>query len=121
MSDKETNVTPIGAGRVGTNAPKQHGRAHSKLLHRQALEDENEKLQTELQELKEKHETLQQHYVSLGAVAHALVLRHGKQVFSLKDLEEQCSITALRWGRVGDDRVELDLAVQPVPPEGKVR
>jgi hypothetical protein len=65
-------------------------------------------------------ETLSQQYNSLGAVCHALVLRHGRQVFSLQDLNERCTLAALRWGREGEDRIVLDLAVQAEPPEGKV-
>lgn len=119
MTDNDRNVTPIGAARLGTT-PKKTGGQRSKLLHRKALEDESARLQDELMQLREAHENLQQRYASLGAVAHAFVLRHGRQVFSLAELDEKCTLAGLRWGREGEDRVVVELSAQLVPPEGKV-
>lgn len=111
---------PEGDLRYGAVAGKRAGGVRAKLMHKVALEAENEKLQHALLDRDEQLERLSQQYNSLGAVCHALVLRHGRQIFSLHDLEEQCTLAALRWGREGEDRVVLELAVQGEPPEGKV-
>jgi hypothetical protein len=91
----------------------------AKQMHRSQLEAENERLQDVLLERDQQLTALSQQYNSLGAICHALVLRNGRQVFSLRDLEENCTLGALRWGRDGE-RVVLELAVQGTEPEGKV-
>lgn len=111
---------PESDGRYGAVAGKRPGSVRAKLMHRDALENENERLQAVLLERDQQIEQQSQQYNSLGAVCHALVLRHGRQVFSLRELEENCTLAALRWGREGEDRVVLELAVQGEPPEGKV-
>lgn len=115
MSDDESNVL-----RFGAMAPKQGGRKWQKQASRKALEDENLRLQDELADRKQELEMVRQRFMSLGAACHALVLRHGTQVFSRESLE-QCSLAALRWGLTGPDRIELSVAVREAPPEGKVR
>lgn len=106
--------------RSGALAGRQSGRKANKLMARAALSDENLALQERLLERDEQLMQLSQQYNSLGAVLHAIVLRHGKQTFSAEALNTECTLAAIRWGREGVDRITLDLAVADVPPEGKV-
>jgi hypothetical protein len=70
--------------------------------------------------MRAEYEMLMQRHAALGAACHAMVMRHGRQVFDRAQLDELCSMSALRFGLEGDSRVVVDLAAQAVPDEGKV-
>jgi hypothetical protein len=92
--------------RLGDRKPKQHGRKLQKLKLRSTLEEQVEQLEAQNRVQFDK-------LCSMGAVLHALVLRHGKQVFDRQELNDKCTIRGVEFGTVGSDRVVLQLTADP--------
>ena len=116
--DRKLKLVPKAqdTSRTGALPPK---RASTKAGQRAADAAELKALREQVEAMRTEYEELDGRYQALGALLHAFVLRHGSQVFDPAAVHEQCSIHALRWGQDGK-RLVLELAAQPVPPEGKV-